>query len=110
MCGDIALNLIARTMMDNLRVTELAARYDGDRLLVMLPETDLQLARKVAERLRLRIMYADIPAPGGRVLPPLTLSIGIAQATPDQTAEEFMETALVALRRAKEMGRNYVSD
>jgi diguanylate cyclase (GGDEF)-like protein len=110
MRGDLALNKVAQTIQEHLRVTELAVRYSGDRLMVILPETDLQQARKVAERLRLKVMYTDIPAPGGRLLPPLTLSIGIAQATAEQTVEDFMNDVLTALNRAKDMGRNYVSD
>lgn len=109
-CGDLALNKVARTLMEHLRVTELAVRYESDRLVVILPETDLQQCRKVAERLRLKAMYTKMPAPGGRQLPPLTLSIGIAQAMPEQSVAELMDTLLVALRRAKEMGRNFVSD
>jgi diguanylate cyclase (GGDEF)-like protein len=108
--GDLALNKVARTVMEHLRATELAVRYEGDRLLVILPETDLLRTRKVAERLRLKIMYTDIPAPGGRKLPPLTLSIGIAQATTEQSVEEFMEVAMTAMKRAKSMGKNFVSD
>lgn len=109
-CGDLALNKVARTLMEHLRVTELAVRYESDRMVVILPETDLQQCRMVAERLRLKAMYTHIPAPGGRKLAPLTISVGIAQATPEQSVAELMDTLLVALRRAKEMGRNYVSD
>lgn len=109
-CGDLALNKIAHTIQEHLRVTELAVRYEDDRMLVILPETDLQQTRRVAERLRQKIMYTDIPATGGRMLPALTLSVGIAQATADQTVEEFMAVVMVALKRAKDMGRNFVSD
>lgn len=109
-CGDLALNKVARTLMEHLRVTELAVRYESDRMVVILPETDLHQCRMVAERLRLKAMYTHIPAPGGRKLAPLTLSVGIAQAAPEQSVEELMNTLLVALKRAKDMGRNYVSD
>lgn len=109
-CGDLALNKIAFTIQEHLRATEMAVRYEGDRLLVILPETDLNQTRRVAERLRQKVMYTDIPATGGRKLPSLTISVGIAQATADQSAEELMEVVMVALNRAKDMGRNYVSD
>jgi PleD family two-component response regulator len=64
----------------------------------------------VAERLRLKVMYTDIPAPGGRKLPSLTVSVGIAQATAEQTVAELIDAVMVAVKRAKDMGRNYVSD
>ncbi len=108
--GDLALNKIARTIHEHLRATEMAVRYEGDRFLVILPETGLQQTRMVAERLRLKVMYTSIPAPGGRMLPALTISVGIAQAMAEQSVEEFMAVVMVALKRAKEMGRNYVSD
>jgi diguanylate cyclase (GGDEF)-like protein len=108
--GDLALNKIAHTILEHLRATELSVRYEGDRILVLLPESDLQQARMVAERLRLKVMYTDIPAPGGKKRHSLTLSVGIAQAEPEDSVEELMERVMTALKRAKEMGRNYVSD
>lgn len=110
MSGDLALNRIAHTIQEHLRATDLAVRYEGDRMLVLLPETDLHQARTAAERLRLKVMYTDLPAPGGKRHHSLTLSVGIAQAADGQPLEELMDCLMVALRRAKEMGRNYVSD
>lgn len=109
-CGDLALNKIAHTIQEYLRATDFAVRYEGDRMLVILPETDLQQTRKVAERLRLKVMYTDIPAPGGKKSHSLTLSVGIAQATDGQSLAELMDVVMIAVRRAKDMGRNYVSD
>jgi diguanylate cyclase (GGDEF)-like protein len=109
-CGDLALNSIAHTIQEHMRATELAVRYEGDRMLIILPETDLQQTRKVAERLRLKVMYTNIRAPGGRELHAPTISVGIAQATDGQSVADLMDTLMVALKRAKEMGRNYVSD
>jgi diguanylate cyclase (GGDEF)-like protein len=108
--GDMALNKVARTVMEHVRATEIAVRYAGDRLLVLLPDTDCQQARVVAERLRQKVMYIDLMAPDGRILPSLTISLGIAQAGAEQTVEELLEAAGIALERAKEMGRNFVSD
>ncbi len=110
MSGDLALNRIAHTIQEHLRATDLAVRYEGDRMLVLLPETDLHQARTAAERLRLKVMYTDLPAPGGKWHHSLTLSVGIAQAADGQSLEELMDCLMVALRRAKGMGRNYVSD
>ena len=108
--GDMALNKVARTVMEHIRATEIAVRYAGDRLLVLLPDTDRHQARVVAERLRQKVMYADLLAPDGRNLPSITVSLGIAQAEAGQTVEELLESAGIALRRAKDMGKNFVSD
>jgi len=110
MSGDLALNKIAHTIQEHMRATDLAVRYEGDRMLLMLPETDLQQARTVGERLRLKVMYTDLPAPGGKKHHSLTLSVGIAQATSEQSVDELIDAVMVALRRSKDMGRNYVSD
>ena len=109
-CGDMALNKIAHTIQEHMRASDLAIRYEGDRMLVILPETDLQQTRTVAERLRLKVMYTDIPAPGGKIHHSLTVSVGMAEGTADRSVEELMDAVMVALRRAKDMGRNYVSD
>lgn len=110
MSGDLALNRIGHTIQEHLRATDLAVRYEGDRMLVLLPETDLRQARTAAERVRLKVMYTDIPAPGGKKHHSLTLSLGIAQAVEDQPLEALLDAVMVALGRAKQMGRNYVSD
>lgn len=108
--ADMAINKIARAIMEALRATELAVRYGGDEFLILLPDIDVKVSRTVAERLRQRVMYADIVAPDGRKLPSLTVSLGLAQAEPGQTMEEFLAIVEAALRRAKSMGRNFVSD
>jgi diguanylate cyclase (GGDEF)-like protein len=108
--GDMAINRIARTIMEALRATELTVRYGGDEFLILLPDIDLKQTRIVAERLRQRVMYTDIISPDGRKLPSLTISLGIAQAEPGQAMEELLSVAESALQRAKSMGRNFVSD
>ena len=108
--GDMAINRIARVAIEALRATELSVRYGGDEILVLLPDADLKVARTVAERLRQRVMYVDITSPDGRKLPSLTISLGIAQAEPGQSMEDFLEVVEAALDRAKKMGKNFVSD
>jgi diguanylate cyclase (GGDEF)-like protein len=110
LCGDMAINKIARTIMESLRPTELAVRYGGDEFLVLLPDVEVKVTRNVAERLRQKVMYADIAAPDGRKLPSLTVSLGIAQSEPGQLMEEFLGVVEAALGRAKKMGRDFVSE
>jgi diguanylate cyclase (GGDEF)-like protein len=109
LCGDVAINKIAHAIMEHMRPTELAVRYGGDEILVLIPDVDLKVARSVAERIRQRIMYMDIASPDGRKLPSLTISLGIAQAEAGQSAEELLGVVEAALARAKDMGRNFVS-
>jgi diguanylate cyclase (GGDEF)-like protein len=110
LCGDRALQVIARVLMDNVRPTEMAARFEGNRFLIILPDVELKPSRNAAERLRQKIMYADIVMPDGRKLPSVTASFGLAQARPGQTLEGVLTVADSAVKRAKLMGRNFVSD
>lgn len=110
LCGDRAIHSIARVLVEHLRPTEMAARFDGDKFLVVLPDVDIKQARHAAERLRQKVMYADIVMPDGRRLPSLSISLGLAQARPGQTVEGLLAVADSAVNRAKQMGRNFVSD
>jgi diguanylate cyclase (GGDEF)-like protein len=112
--GDAALRWVASVVTQCVRDTDRAARYGGDELAVLLPETDHVGATVLAERIRSRVATSgvDLPpdaAPGGANVP-LTLSIGVA-ALPGSTAStpsEFIGRADAALYQAKRNGRNQV--
>jgi diguanylate cyclase (GGDEF)-like protein len=110
LCGDVAIHTVARVMMDHLRPTEMAARYGGDEFIVLLPDVDIARARTAAERLRCKVMASAIVMPDGRTLPPLTISLGVTQAVTGQTAEDLIDAADAALYRAKQKGRNTISE
>lgn len=110
LCGDKALYTVACTFMDNLRITETAARYGGDEFVVLLPELDLGISTLVAERLRQAVMSVKMVLPDGTELPRLTISLGIAQAEPGQTPEMLIAAADAALYQAKNKGRNCCSE
>jgi diguanylate cyclase (GGDEF)-like protein len=85
------------------------ARYGGEELAVLLPDTDLEGALRMAEQLRRGIEALDLPheaSPAGRI----TASFGVASAVPgaDETPDVLIETADIALYRAKTEGRNRV--
>jgi diguanylate cyclase len=74
---------------------------------VVLPETDLDHAREVAERIRLRV--AGIARAGGTLAQPCTLSLGVAEVGPRHAnVEAWIRQADVALYLAKAQGRNRV--
>ena len=104
--GDVALRNVAQTLAATIRRPgDLAARYGGEEFLVVLPETDLQGARTLAEKIRTSI-EALPPYAGDRH--PITVSIGIASRQPklgDKQAQLFTD-ADKALYRAKHNGRN----
>jgi diguanylate cyclase (GGDEF)-like protein len=106
--GDVALRNVAHTLAASIRRPgDLAARYGGEEFLVVLPETDLQGARVIAEKIRAAI-EALPPFAGDRQS--VTVSIGIACQRPASGLKpsQLFDDADKALYQAKRNGRNRV--
>lgn len=85
------------------------ARYGGEEFFVFLPGADQGRALDIAEHIRGRVEAASLPNPSSRVLPYVTLSIGVAAMREENIPpEEIQRRADGALYRAKESGRNCV--
>lgn len=110
LCGDRAIHAVAQTLLHNLRPTVLAARYGGDEFTIAIPGLPPGKARQVAERLLQKVGDTQIPCSEHASHPPLTISIGVADLQPSQTAEELIAAADAALYRAKQQGRNQVAE
>jgi diguanylate cyclase (GGDEF)-like protein len=104
--GDLALKTVAASMAQQLRPHDLLVRYGGEEFVMLLPDTDTEEARQIAERLRIDIEGSEIERKGIRFR--VTISIGIAPARKDLSLETLIEEADCALYRAKELGRNRV--
>ncbi|MBN2585726.1 MAG: GGDEF domain-containing protein [Candidatus Fermentibacteraceae bacterium] len=104
--GDCVLASVARTTLECLRPTDLSARYGGEEFVVILAGLPLEVAWKVAERLRVTISDADVISNDGGLLPPVTVSMGIAQAGPEDDAASLLKRADSAMYRAKDSGRD----
>nr|WP_320191362.1 diguanylate cyclase [uncultured Desulfobacter sp.] len=107
--GDKCLKEVARTIHGStLRAGDLAARYGGEEFVLILPNTNLDGAKEVAERVRKAVAALKIPHEGSSVAPHVTLSLGIAAVIPNQnaSADNLVELADQALYEAKEGGRN----
>lgn len=103
--GDQVLVHIAQVLRATLRESDFIARYGGEEFLALLPATDLASAYPVAEKLRQAVEATPDPV-AGRV----TVSVGLALATPDQVDEEVaVREADDQLYTAKKAGRNRVS-
>ena len=107
LCGDAVLAEVGKRMKDVLRGSDLRCRYGGDEFLVLLPETPLHGARRVADTLRREISERPVPWPGEGVT--ITASFGLAQTMPGEiNVEAVIARADQALYRAKDDGRNCV--
>lgn len=109
--GDTALRHIARIAREECRTTDCAARYGGEEFAFVLPETGLEEARQMAERMRLAIESAPLPLPdlGAGAALPLTASLGVAvYPASGETPEAVVEYADKGLYLAKREGRNRV--
>ena len=105
--GDLVLQKLARLMEEALRTSDLAGRLGGEEFGALLPETDLDQAFEVAERLRKLIEKTQITTPSGPI--GITVSIGIGgNLAGCQTIEELLKHADLALYEAKAGGRNRV--
>lgn len=108
LAADEALIHVAQKMQQTLnRPGDLLARYGGEELVVFLPETPLEGARQVAERLRAAVTALAISHPGLPEGGLLTVSLGVAMR--DETMngwKDLVEQADRALYQSKQRGRN----
>lgn len=105
--GDIVLAGFGERVRQGLRGTDLAGRIGGEEFLLILPETDLDGAVLLAERLRVSISDTPHMLPKGPVT--VTCSLGVAQWAPeDRDAGALLSRVDEALYDAKHQGRNKV--
>lgn len=107
--GDICLKLVAQALNRSVSNTQdLVARYGGEEFAIILPNTDLQGALKVAKTIQEEIQRLKINHNYSMVNSIVTLSIGISCQIPqpDKSAEHLLEITDQALYEAKEQGRN----
>lgn len=111
--GDEVLRNVARLIKLQLRSNDIIARYGGEEFVVLLPQTDIEQARDIAERIRFTVAALPFqPLPDESLM--VTISIGVtmlpAALTEDAgiLAQSIVSAADAALYQAKEGGRNKV--
>ncbi|HWK45826.1 MAG TPA: GGDEF domain-containing protein [Stellaceae bacterium] len=107
--GDVVLRLVASQLVEGIKGRDLAARYGGEEFAIILPDTSLDNAEKLADTLRRTIggrqlLKRDTKQSLGNI----TLSLGIALYQPGEPITALIDRADAALYRAKEAGRNRV--
>jgi two-component system cell cycle response regulator len=107
--GDDVLREFSDRLRSCIRGVDLACRYGGEEFVVVMPDTDLGVANRVAERIRRRIAGEIFPVERGARAVEVTVSVGIATlAGISDTAPVILKRADEALYRAKRSGRNRV--
>lgn len=105
--GDRALQQIARTLQERLRPRDLLARYGGEEFALMLPDVELERAQAIGERIRV-LVAAATQTPDDPDRAPITVSIGLAEAAPDEPLAELIRRADHMLYQAKREGRDRI--
>jgi len=103
--GDMVLVRLAKILGQQLRSVDLCCRYGGEEFVLCLPDTHLQGAQDVAERIRLAIQQETIRSNDDLPLS-ITISLGVADNQGDQSVEGILKRADTALYQAKDGGRN----
>ena len=110
--GDKILKELARVIDDSIRHIDIPVRYGGEEFALILPETDLEGARTISERLRTAIEAHEFQFPGGSGMGKdsvyITVSAGVSHLSRprEMDAQSLLDQADQALYYAKEQGRN----
>lgn len=108
--GDRVIRFVAQVMQKNTKGKDIAARYGGEEFTVLLPDTPINGAQTVAEKIRASVAQAQlVRADNKKPLGQITLSAGVASYQPGEDIMDFIDRADQALYRSKTEGRNRVS-
>ena len=107
--GDQVLRLVASCLSENTKGRDTAARYGGEEFAVLLRGSGLDAGAHVADQIRQTVETKKLVKKStGDVLGTITISIGVAQFAPGETAETVIRRADACLYGAKHNGRNLV--
>lgn len=104
LCGDQALRILASTLKETLRKSDIPGRFGGEEFICILPETTLEHAYQLAERCRKKI--ADLPITYNDTTFSITFSAGLSEMQVTDTFDSLIKRADDAMYLAKQAGRN----
>ncbi|MFV8816227.1 GGDEF domain-containing protein [Haliea sp. E17] len=105
--GDNVIRIVAGIIAKTCRGTDVVARIGGEEFLLVMPDTGLEFARRVAERLREAIGEHPLWVDRQRI--PITLSLGVAGSRGEVNLDQLQQEADRAMYLAKRNGRNRVA-
>ena len=105
--GDLALQSFARTVQENMRASDVLARWGGEEFVLLMGQTDSGYASLLLDRIRAAVARTPVQLPSGQTIA-LSVSIGVARLRADETPLGLLHRADQALYEAKSQGRNQV--
>jgi len=106
--GDAILKKLAHFLKGNLRTSDFISRFGGEEFIAILPSTEMEKARQVAEKMRHMLGKKVFEDKKGAIKIKITVSTGIAQCTPGDTIDNLIKRADDALYMAKNNGKNTI--
>lgn len=107
--GDKVIRYTAALLKKHMAEHHHPARYGGEEMAVIMPNTELNTALKIAEKIRESLASSQLKQKNNEVsIGKITVSIGVTSLTTEDTVDSFIERADSALYSAKETGRNKV--
>lgn len=107
--GDLVLQAFYRQLLECTRSGDHVSRWGGEEFLVLLPMTTADLARQVAQRLRVTVAATPVVLPPGTEVH-ITVTIGLAYLWPGEPLQTAIQRADAALYRGKAQGRDQVQE
>jgi diguanylate cyclase len=100
---------VANCLSENVKGRDTAARYGGEEFVVILPQTELIGAVNLANQIRSKVESKKLVKKStGDILGVITISAGVTQFDPKESADDFVRRADICLYAAKRSGRNCV--
>lgn len=108
--GDKVIRAVAQILKDNVKGKDTAARYGGEEFVILLPDTPVEGARHLAEKIRTAVERCRIKrASDNEAVANITVSLGVAGYRAGESASDFIARADAALYTSKSQGRNRVT-
>lgn len=105
--GDLSLKMVAKTMLNSVRASDLVCRWGGDEFIAITGAISPEMLYTMSERLRMLVGQSFMPA-GKDIIQP-TVSVGATMTRPDDTTETLFARADRLLYQSKQFGRNCTS-
>ena len=106
--GNQALQHMADILMSEVRTTDIVCRYGGEEFAMIFPETHLNLALKVADRIRLEIASRPLQTEHGEIKITASMGLSVYMKTSILDIDDFIESVDKYLYEAKQSGRNCI--